>query len=331
VEFVVEGKDAGRLPSWLSSPVANSLRVEVADGEAAIVGRTGTTAEYQLVSTPVELSSDVRAVRLLLRGRVLEGSLYAAFMDERGAFLGSIMRFSSGQVRETREIVPVGRHHTVRVLLGNGSPGQPSLWDIRAIGIDRLDASELAASRNALAALLDRPAFDAHEVGGLPWGFTRPVPNDLTVVAAEGSVAVTGLTNQTGDYQLLSVPIPIGPNTEALILSVEGEVLEGALYCAILDERGRFLGPVATCYRGAIHFGEEIVAPDGNRSVGIALGNGAPGEQSRWALHAIRLQQLSAVERRLRLEEYARRLRFEGSAWAWAFRVLRRVGSPSPR
>ena len=186
-------------------------------------------------------------------------------------------------------------------------------------------------TRKALAALFDRPGFEPHEVGGLPSGFTRPVPNDLTLVATAGGVALTGLTGQTADYQLLSVPIPVGPDTEALVLSVEGEVLEGALYCALLDEQRRFLGPVENGVRGAIRLAGEMVPPGRNRSVSIAVGNGAPGERSRWILRAIRLQQLSAAERTQRLEGYARRLRFDGSAWTWALRTLRRASFPATR
>lgn len=148
-----------------------------------------------------------------------------------------------------------------------------------------------------------------------------PVANQLHLEVRGGATFVTGETAPTNQYQLMSEPIALVPGTQGFVLLLDGEVLRGGMYCALLDDSGQFIETPLYFGVGGVSV-EELVGRSHVNRVTIVLGNIGGGVRSLWVVRRFELVQLQSHQMKASRVARLRREQFQGSAWVWALQVL---------
>jgi hypothetical protein len=304
-ELLVSAGTLGPSAPALLRPVANRLHFEMRDGVRVIAGETGPTADYQLMSEPITLAPETQGFVMRLEGEVLQGGMYCALLNDSGQFIEPPRNLGVGRV-SVEDCIVRSRVNRVAIVLGNIGDGVRSVWLIRRCELVQLDSKQI---KDGPSLRTSAPAL------------IRPVQNQLHLEVRDGVRVITGETGPMADYQLMSGPTTLAPETKGFVLRLEGEVLRGGMYCALLNDSGQFIEPPRNFGVGRVSV-EEFVGRSRFNRVAIVLGNVGDGVRSLWVVRRFELVQLDSQQVSAELLALARKEQFQGSAFAWALDVL---------
>lgn len=157
--------------------------------------------------------------------------------------------------------------------------------------------------------------FHEADVGRLPTNFWKPVPNSIVLSKVDGRLALTGESDTSLQYQVMTRPVTLPSDSKLVKITVEGRVVNGAFYLAVVDDLEQFAETPLDLYEGPVKRSWVVACRNDAKSAALVLGNARAGVRSGLVLTSLSIEPLSR-EAFFMGED-------KGSAWVWAIKVLR--------